>query len=83
MIQWCDELPAAFRQKTGSRLRAVLPALFHAGRADHSQAPPRFLRRAERSGGGELLRTDRDARVASWVSLPAVTCCWKSRCCFT
>jgi hypothetical protein len=30
MVQWCDELPEAFRRKKGYELRAVLPALFHA-----------------------------------------------------
>ena len=29
MVQWCDELPAAFRRKNGYDLAAVLPALFH------------------------------------------------------
>ena len=29
MVQWCDELPALFRQKTGYEVRTILPALFH------------------------------------------------------
>ncbi len=29
MLQWCDQLPAAFREKKGYDLAAVLPALFH------------------------------------------------------
>jgi hypothetical protein len=29
MVQWCEELPVAFKRKKGYDLRAVLPALFH------------------------------------------------------
>jgi len=29
MVQWCDELPGAFREKKGYDLVAVLPSLFH------------------------------------------------------
>jgi hypothetical protein len=29
MIQWCDDLPTLFRQKTGCEVRTILPALFH------------------------------------------------------
>jgi hypothetical protein len=28
MVQWCDELPVAFRQRTGEDLNVLLPALF-------------------------------------------------------
>lgn len=33
MVQWCDELPAAFQQKKGYDIKTALPALFHSAGA--------------------------------------------------